>query len=79
MEEIIIFSLVFLGLLILIAMIATILYYNYTMDCEQNENPLCPRYICQDGCPAQRTDANGNIEYSDGIQPSDDQQCNPPS
>lgn len=75
MEEIIIVALIFLTILLLIAVIATIYYYSQTKRCEENESPLCPRFICQNSCPAQRTRADGKTQYSDNLDPSADCNC----
>ena len=37
---------IFLAILVIICIIATLIFYQNTIECEQNESPLCPQFVC---------------------------------
>lgn len=65
MENLLIMLVVFLAILVLVSIIATVIFYDNLRECETKESPLCIQYICQSGDPATRADENGNTQTSD--------------
>ena len=64
MENILIMLVVFLAILVIVSIIATVVFYNDLRGCETEESPLCLQYVCQNGQPATRSDASGKTQTS---------------
>lgn len=69
MENLLIGLNVFLGILVIVAIIAAIIFYRDTRECETNESPYCPQYVCPNGAAATRKTADGRTQFSENPLP----------
>lgn len=70
MENLLIGLIVFLSICVIIALIAAIIFYRDTEECQNTEHPLCPQYICPNGQSASRTTDDGKKQFSNNPLPS---------